>query len=40
MPQWELWSWRGLESLPDLGKGVLRRRRWDKDEAKVNLLST
>mmetsp|Transcript_29662 Transcript_29662/g.73495 ORF Transcript_29662/g.73495 Transcript_29662/m.73495 type:complete len:219 (-) Transcript_29662:1369-2025(-) len=40
MPQWELCSCRGLASLPSRPMGELRRRRWDKVDAKERRLST
>mmetsp|Transcript_7249 Transcript_7249/g.11395 ORF Transcript_7249/g.11395 Transcript_7249/m.11395 type:complete len:242 (+) Transcript_7249:2208-2933(+) len=40
MPQCELWSWRGLASLPSRPIGELRRRRWLRVEEKDRRLST
>lgn len=40
IPQWVLCSCRGRASLPSRPMGELRRRRWDKVDANVSLLST
>lgn len=40
IPQWELWSYLGLVSLPCLARGVFSLLKCDNEEAKVSLLRT